>query len=468
MSPGGGERGQSTVIGVVLLLGLTVASISVIVGVGASAIDASTGQMELGSAQNAMMEFDSRMSLVAHGGSQTQAVSLPQDDESSVTVEESAGWINITIVNQSTGELKSVIANETMGAVVYTKDGTQIAYQNGGVWKYRDGGSVMVSPPEVHYRGTTLTLPMVRVQRGSDLSGNPVIEETGSSSSLYPIPGHTNPLEDGQVNVTVHSKYYEGWADYFEKRTSGQVEVDHENQTATLELVVVANPGGFRHVVATSQPGGITVNGNDPPPSPYDTGVSFQPSDSKIEERIDDCQTNPGTCNSSPTSTLTAGNPYYIDSDYSASHTFDTTGGNVTLIVNGDYDPGTVDIVGDNNTVVYVREDFEIDADLVNDGGNPGEYSVGVHSDGDVDFSGNYKFVGLAYAPGSDCDLNGGGSNSPNLVGGVVCETMDVNGNPNDFQYDDSIQDSDLNLGSKTTVYITYLHLSRTNVTVGA
>ena len=467
MSPGGGTRGQSSVIGVVLLLGLTVASIAVIVGVGSSAIDVSTGQMELGSAENAMMELDSRMSLVAHGGSNTQEVSLPQDDESSVSVDESAGWINLTVVNQSTGELESVIANETMGAVVYTKEGTEIAYQNGGVWKYRDGGSVMVSPPEVHYRGTTLTLPMVRVERGDDLSRSPVIEQTGSSSSLYPIPGHSNPLEEGQVNVTVHSKYYQGWADYFEKRTSGQVDVDHENETVTLELVVLTNLGGFRYAVATSQPGGITVNGNDPPPSPYDTGVSFQPSDSRIENQIDDCENNPSNCNSTITGTFTAGQPYYIDSDYSASHTFDTSKGNVTLIVNGDYNPDTVQVSGPNATTVYVREDFSIDSDDVNDGGDPGAFSVAVHSDGDVDFGGNFKFVGLTYAPGSECDFNGGGAVSPNVVGGMVCESININGNPNDFQYDPAIEDSDLDLGSKSTVYITYLHISRTNVTVG-
>ena len=463
-----GVRGQSTVLGVVLLVGLSVASLGIIVGVGSDALDASSNQMEIQSAEHAFMELDSKITLVAHGGSTSQQVTLPKGDGTTLQVEESAGWMNVTVVNQTSGEVDTVVANETLGAIIYENGDTEIAYQNGGVWRYQGNGSVMVSPPEVHYRGTTLTLPMVRAQRDGSLSRSAVIKQSSSTVGIYPTPGRENPLTEGQVNITVHSKYYRAWAEYFEERTTGNVAVDHQNQTVTLGLVVMFS-GGYQNAVATTSPGGITVNGNNPPPQPYDTGVSYPSADPRIEDRIDDCETNTSNCNTSATSTFTAGKPYFINnSDYSGNADFDTSGGNVTLIVDGDVTFGNVETSGGNKVSILVREDFTIDADEVNNPGDPERFSVAVHSDGDVDFNGNYKYIGFLYAPGSDCDINGGGSHSPNLVGGAICDTMDLNGDPNDFEYDEDIDDVDMNLESNNTVYITYLHVSRTNVTLGS
>lgn len=55
-----------------------------------------------------------------------------------------------------------------------------------------------------------------------------------------------------------------------------------------------------------------------------------------------------------------------------------------------------------------------------------------------------------------------------NVEGGIVSETIDINGNPNKFQYNPAVEDADLNLGV-TAPKITYLHVSvtRVNATAG-
>jgi hypothetical protein len=54
------------------------------------------------------------------------------------------------------------------------------------------------------------------------------------------------------------------------------------------------------------------------------------------------------------------------------------------------------------------------------------------------------------------------------IVGGAVCETMDINGNPNDFTYDPAVEDITLFL-DEDSVKVTYLHVTENpiNVTSG-
>jgi len=270
----------------------------------------------------------------------------------------------------------------------------------------------------------------------------------------------TNPLEDGIVNVTVQSKYYEAWGAYFAERTEGEVFYNHTAETARVRLVVPFRED-FEDVVATTADGGITVNGNDPQPSPSTTGVDYPSADDRIEDQIEECEDNPATCDGPPFTGIDAtGTPrYFVDGSYSGDVDVDTSEGNVTLVVDGDFEPSSVSVSGDNTTQVLVRGDVD---------GSNGEttnvaaaFAVVVHSTGDFAMNGNSEFTGFLYAPESTCDLNG----NAYVVGGTVCETIDINGNPNDMTYDPSIEDLDLNLEGDVT-RVTYLHVTVNSVNV--
>ncbi|PSP55195.1 hypothetical protein BRC82_06725 [Halobacteriales archaeon QS_1_67_19] len=231
------SRGQSEVLSVVLLLAITVSGTGLVVAFGSSALTDSQRHSAIDSAEHALTQFDSKTSLVGIGSSETQSVSLGL--ETGARVENGSGWMRVQVINRSDDTVEYVAMNQSLGAVVYENDGTSIAYQGGGVWKRSANGTTMVSPPEVHYRGTTLTLPLVAIAGEGPLAGQAVVSQNGSAEPKYPDADEDrrNPLTEAKVNLTVQSEYYRAWGRFFEQRTGGQVEFDHDASTVTLTLV---------------------------------------------------------------------------------------------------------------------------------------------------------------------------------------------------------------------------------------
>ena len=248
------DRAQASNIGLVLLLVLTVAGAGVVVAIGSSAYDDVQRQTSIDRAEHAMTLLDARTATVGLGEGSSQTVRLGRSS-GDYAVDSEAGWLRITHTNYTDGETETVY-NDSLGAVTYRTGGTTVAYQGGGVWRQRGDGTSMVSPPEFHYRGTTLTLPIMGVRSDDAASGSAtaVIRRDGELTRVFPneTAGYTNatrkyvnPVRNGTVSVTVGSEYYRGWAEYFRTRTTGTVSVDHNNRTATVVLETTAEVGRF-------------------------------------------------------------------------------------------------------------------------------------------------------------------------------------------------------------------------------
>ncbi|WP_148286764.1 DUF7289 family protein [Halarchaeum acidiphilum] len=233
----GVTRAQSEVVGVALLLGLTLVIVGVTVSIGSSAISQTSDQASIQQAENALSQFDSEASEVALGQSDSKRVDLGSAN-GDVRVTD-AGSMTVTERNLSSGNT-STIANVSLGAVVYRRNGHTVAYQGGGVW--RDGQ--IVSPPEVHYNSGTLTLPIVSVSGNARGNGGLRVHRGSAANVRFPDPSEnrTNPLTGARVNVSVQSPYYEGWADYFRERTGGQVFVNDSAEIATITLTTPIEP----------------------------------------------------------------------------------------------------------------------------------------------------------------------------------------------------------------------------------
>ncbi|MFC7028489.1 hypothetical protein ACFQH8_15770 [Halomicroarcula sp. GCM10025710] len=239
---GPGARGQSAPLGLLLVFAVMIIGTTAVVALGAGAIDSTQTQLDAERIENTMTQFDSETSLVALGQSGVQQVELSATVSSGYTVDGSAGWMNLSYENRSTG-VQTTIYNESMGVVTYEgRDGSRIAYQGGGVWRRDPTGSssVMVSPPEFHYRNATLTLPLVTVSGDGVLNERAAVTRN-SSRVFYPNQSinsaFRNPLQNGEVTVTVQSDYYRAWGTYFEERTEGEVSYDHPKNRVTLRLV---------------------------------------------------------------------------------------------------------------------------------------------------------------------------------------------------------------------------------------
>lgn len=247
------SRGQTETIGMVIVLSMTIVGATVALGFGAAAIDNAREDSNEEGIRNAMTQLDSRAARVALGDSSVQHVTLATG---SYRVDPDAGWINITHINHTGSGDTEVIYNESLGAVIYDGDEVDIAYQGGGVWSTTGNSSTMVSPPEFHYRGSTLTLPVLRLVE-SDSGAGPVtakITQDGALSRVYPNQSksydadsstYQNPINEGNVSVKIHSEYYQAWAEYFRTRTEGDITVFDSNNTVEVILLSTGTVGDF-------------------------------------------------------------------------------------------------------------------------------------------------------------------------------------------------------------------------------
>lgn len=464
------SRGVTGPIGVVLVLGITIATVTVLAFVGAALVDEARNDAEAAQIENSMAQFSSKASLVGLGDSSNQQFALGRASSGHVRVQGDAGYVNVSIRPQ--GGSTEEIYNESYGAVVYRNGDREIAYQGGGVWSRRDDASRMISPPEYHYRDLTLTFPIIRVNGDGAASGRPVGKITSGTvdDPIYPEPtndSRNNPLENGTVFVEIQSRYCGGWEAFFDDRSDGTIEQpcdEGDPQTVVVDLTVPFDLTLENAVGANT----IEVNGNDDPPEPNQEDINPPSASSRVENRIDDCES--GSCNSlDPTSDITTDGTYYTDSDVTFGDVeFDTSDGDIDLVIDGNIDGADdITVTGDNNVTVYMRGDFEIGGgDRINTGGDATQFVTLMHSDStDIDFNGNYQYTGAIYAPNTDARMNGGGNPDQNYIGSLVADDVYINGNPNNFEYDPALAGYQLPIPSDETP-ITYLHVTENTVEV--
>lgn len=165
--------------------------------------------------------------------------------------------------------------------------------------------------------------------------------------------------------------------------------------------------------------------------------------------------------------TLTAGT-YHVDGDVSyggdPSLTLDTTGGDVTLLIDGDVDAPNLDadVVGDGQVRVYVTGNFESTGDpaWTNPDGAGNRLFVYTAGSDTTNVAGD-GFYGVVFSE-SDLSLNGGTT----VYGAVVMNGSDVTGGQNVY-FDEALSETDLDPGSgdeETGAGQTYLHVTHTEV----
>ncbi|WP_276300701.1 DUF7289 family protein [Halorussus lipolyticus] len=264
-------RGQSETLGVVLLLAITIAGTGLILGFGDAAFEDTRSSTEIQQAELAMTVFDSRAAKVALGDSDVQTVDFG-GTTGTLRPKPGDGRITIKHVDYDGTGSDEILYQNSLGSLVYENDDTELVYQGGGVWR-RDGkgGVSMVSPPEFHYRGSTLTLPLVRVTGSGGSAGGAKVRVTRGAAMKHVFPDasqhydddsseptYTNPSENGKVQIVVESAYYEGWADYFRERTNAKVDVDDADREVTVELISTGNTGYFE---MPGEDGSVDVRG---------------------------------------------------------------------------------------------------------------------------------------------------------------------------------------------------------------
>lgn len=266
------DKADAEVVGHMLILSLTIIGISLIAVVGLPNIIKLQEMATVKNIEQTYTLLDSRASSAIIGSSPMQKIDLNLGGgilavEPNGTAQDKKSYIVINSSNFS--------FTVPMGKIKYRLGDRVVAYEGGGVWsKYPSGGSVMLSPPEFHYNGWTLTLPVVNIKGNASVGGKgtaSLIFINNGSVVLYPNSSDkkmANPVKDsitGKVYVNITSEFYDAWADFAKSLSYAKVSTNSTTGTAHIELTVV--PGNLGKNTSITNP--LTFRGlesSDPEP----------------------------------------------------------------------------------------------------------------------------------------------------------------------------------------------------------
>ncbi len=466
------ERAQSEVLGTVLLLGITIAAVTITVATGSVALAAVTDDARSSGVENGMSQLTSQASLVALGEADAKRFDLGSIDGGDLRLDENAGHVDIRVQGPN-----GTITNESfpLGTLVYTGDRREIAIQGGGVWSLEGDRGRMLSPPEYHYRGETLTFPIVRLtgEESSPSAGTGVVRRTDGTEDV--LSNVSNPLRDGTVVIEIRSDYYEGWYDFLSQRADGQVTKDDENRTVTARLVVPENRT-FEQAMSIGHGGYSHGGGGDGlDEGSYTERDSHQSPEALIENRIeaaseggrdiDDCLAGSNTCEAGT---------YYSDGDHSVGGDvdFDTSGEDIEVVIDGDLDIGSNELTitdeTDGTVTYYVNGSVTMEGSAFVGTAAPEPeakrttfYVAGGFLEDGGD--GSVTVEAIVYAPNSDTELSG----NPTLRGAFVFDSLHTSGNAFTVDFDADLADFEVSIsGGAGENPITYLHVSENVVDV--
>ena len=283
------ERSVSEVVGVALLIGIVVIGMATILYVGTSEIGEGREGVEVDQAEQGLTEFDSAAGRVATGSTSSQEVDLGlRVNRGTLDVEQNTGNITVRYFDPFDPLNGTEVMNTSMGTVVYESDDTTVGYQGGGVWRSDGNSSTMVSPPKITNRERTLNLPIVKTKKGGSVHSRVRIS---SIESKQQFPDSTrdnlsNKVESGILEITIESRYYKAWGQFFEDETNANVVPAESPNT----IIVVFYGSGYDFgedagIIATSGPGEIRMEGSGAYIDSYNSSVGPY-SETKDEEGI--------------------------------------------------------------------------------------------------------------------------------------------------------------------------------------
>jgi len=262
--PRGDERGASEVVGVALLISIVVLGMALILLVAGPQLITEQQTAEVSQAEQSLTQFDSEAARVARGGTDAQRIDLGlRGNSGTLDVQEETGNITVEYDPFFDPANSTEVMNTSMGTVAYENGDTTVGYQGGGVWRSDGDNSTMISPPEISYRGGTLTMPVVKTTRGGSVHSD-VLVASEETSERFPTENKTNKIDGNiEVIVTIESQYCHGWERFFEDETEAIVDADCSQNT--VQVTFIALPVDFAPeagVVATSGPGEIRLEGD--------------------------------------------------------------------------------------------------------------------------------------------------------------------------------------------------------------
>ncbi len=246
------EKAVSEVMGYAIILGLTITGVAMIILVGVPSIYKLQDMTAVKNAEQAFTLSDSKASSTLLGDAPQRMAKINLGGGSVIVEPNETGRESYMIIRSVNNTFNITIP---MGKIKYSYGDRIVGYEGGGIWsKYPSGGSVMLSPPEFHYDGRTLTFPILTVNGNTTAGGKgtaAVLFKKNSTLVLFPNTtidvNRTNPLNysiSGKVYVNITSDFYDAWAEYARSLSYTKVNTNLTNRMTSIELTVVPSTLG--------------------------------------------------------------------------------------------------------------------------------------------------------------------------------------------------------------------------------
>jgi len=218
-------RGQSGMIGFVIVVGMVIAGAVIVVFAGSSALTDLQQDRSDAEAKIVMEEVDSQLTTIGSSDrSATGYFSLGDlDGQESRVVRE--GYLNVTV-----NERGGCRTNVTLSSIQYENDeGETVAYQAGGVFVANDNGSAVQTPPSVQFRNGSLDVTVTNITGEVSNTRNEAFYNATSSTresrrrSETVVSGEC--IRPDNVTISVQSDFYRAWETYFR----GEFDADDSN-----------------------------------------------------------------------------------------------------------------------------------------------------------------------------------------------------------------------------------------------
>lgn len=211
-----GTRGQSEVLGYILIFSIVVLSIGAIFVSGLGTMDGHRDAATMDNAERATIVFADSVEDVTERSAPSRAVELRLAD-SGIRV---GGATKITVEHNG-----NPVYDDTIRVMTYRTERGAIAYELGAVIREDEGGAIMVHEPGIHVSDRHVSLSPVNTTGSEGFSS--------SSSTVLLVADHRqttleeyralNSSDDVTIRIETTPKRAEAWDRYFDEYGDGNV-----------------------------------------------------------------------------------------------------------------------------------------------------------------------------------------------------------------------------------------------------
>ncbi|QLH80615.1 vWA domain-containing protein [Halosimplex pelagicum] len=229
-------RGQTGIIGMVLLIGLVLTGAMVVLYGGSTVIESLQQDRSDTSARVVMEGADSKLATLTNSEySARERFSLGELNRNRARLVRD-GFLNVTVNKNAT-----CATNIPLSSIRYENaDDEVVAYEAGGVWVGGDEGSAMQTAPDFQFRNGSLDIAVTNMTGEVANDNNRAFYNATTSQresvrrSQQVITGTC--ARPNNVTVEVRSDFYEAWGQYLEEELGTEPETFDSNRTVRVTL----------------------------------------------------------------------------------------------------------------------------------------------------------------------------------------------------------------------------------------